>query len=238
MVEGLHHWQLERDRELDTSQAQTAGQGGREQHTARPGETADRAAGRQIYGRRCAAAADQPTMMRGRTLCLLLLGLGSAAAAAEAEEQRLMLGGARPAPPGPPSCNEVSLAIGAHMVLQRAPERAVIYGTVCGKLKGATKVSVSVDGGAAVSVAIAAGASSWKVALEPVEGSLKPHTVRVTGGTLDTTLTDILFGDVVLCSGRECAPAACSLLRLSVCSAPHPPLRLTQRRRRSVRHNL
>ena len=45
-----------------------------------------------------------------------------------------LAGSALPAlrPTPKPTCHEVSSSFGDHMVLQRAPERAVVYGTVCG----------------------------------------------------------------------------------------------------------
>ena len=112
-----------------------------------------------------------------------------------------------------PGCHEVSTSFGDHMVLQRAPERSVIYGSVCGGLAGASSVSVSIDGGAETTVAIAKGAESWQVQLPAQPGGLTPHTVTVKAGSgsFSTTLSDVLFGDAILCSGQ------------SVSSAPTPP---------------
>ena len=106
----------------------------------------------------------------------------------------------RPAPT--PNCNEISTSLGSHMVLQRAPESAVVYGSVCGKLAGATEVSVSIDDGPPTSAVITSGSTSWTVSLPPQPGGLTPHTVSVWGGSLNVTLVDVLFGDVILCSGQ------------------------------------
>jgi sialate O-acetylesterase len=106
-------------------------------------------------------------------------------------------------PPPSPSCHEVSTSIGSHMVLQRAPQSAVIYGSVCGKLAGATQVSVSVDGGPPTSAPVSSGSKSWSVSLPPQPGGLKPHQITIRGGSLSLTLTDLLFGDVILCSGQS-----------------------------------
>lgn len=107
------------------------------------------------------------------------------------------------------------------MVLQRAPERAVVYGQVCGGLAGAAAVSVSIDGGPPTTTALAAGARSWQVALPPQPGGLEPHTVTIKGIELletkggperslnkprvaySMTLRDVLFGDSILCSGQS-----------------------------------
>lgn len=106
----------------------------------------------------------------------------------------------------PPPCFPLSNAFGNSMVLQR-DQRAVIYGSVCGSAASATLISVSIDGGAAVTTTIAVGATSWSVTMPPHPASHAAHTVQVTssGGTsaLSMTLTDVLFGDVILCSGQS-----------------------------------
>jgi sialate O-acetylesterase len=90
------------------------------------------------------------------------------------------------------------------MVLQRAPESARVFGSVCGGLANATSVSVDVDGGAPTTVPIVAGATSWAVSLPPQPASLAPHTLRVRGGeSFVQTIDDVLFGDVILCSGQS-----------------------------------
>ena len=102
-----------------------------------------------------------------------------------------------------PTCNELSTSIGSHMVLQRAPEKAVIYGSVCGDLAGAKTVSASIDGGAPTTVSIASGDTTWQIALPPQEGGLVPHTIKVSGGQFAASLVDVMFGEAVLCSGQS-----------------------------------
>ena len=75
---------------------------------------------------------------------LLLLG---ALGAAEPHLTNNQLHGAASAAVAP-TCNELSTSLGSHMVLQRAPEHAVVFGSVCGKLAGAKSVSVVIDGAA------------------------------------------------------------------------------------------
>jgi sialate O-acetylesterase len=99
------------------------------------------------------------------------------------------------------TCNELSTSIGSHMVLQRAPEQAVIYGSVCGKLTGAKSISVSIDGGTPTTSPITS--QSWQVKLPPQTGGLTPHTLKIAGGSLNVTLDDVLFGDMILCSGQS-----------------------------------
>ena len=95
------------------------------------------------------------------------------------------------------------------MVLQRAPERAIVWGysdtfntpitlTLDNKAYHTISSSLSTD---------VANASIWSVILDPqpAEG---PFQVKVTqtlpNGTLETlTLNDVLFGDVWICSGQS-----------------------------------
>lgn len=107
------------------------------------------------------------------------------------------------APSAAAGCMELSNAFGSHMVLQRGPEAAVVYGSVCGKLAGAKSVSVTLDGGAPTTATIAPGATAWSVKLPPTPASHTPHTLKVHGGSFEATLSDVLFGDSVLCSGQS-----------------------------------
>ena len=137
---------------------------------------------------------------------LLLLGALHSAAASPAQPLGAAssdLGDAWPAPPPHAApCSEVSSSIGSDMVLQRAPEQAVIFGHACGKLATAKTVSVSLDGGKPLSAPLRPEAP-WQVTLPPTPASHTPHTLRVSGGGFDVTYTNILFGDVILCSGQS-----------------------------------
>ena len=94
-----------------------------------------------------------------------------------------------------PGCHELSTSFGDHMVLQRAPEQAVLYGSVCGGLAGASSVTVSVDGGPATTTTLAKGVRSWQVQLPAQAGGLTPHTITVKGGggpsEFKATLVDV-----------------------------------------------
>jgi len=96
------------------------------------------------------------------------------------------------------SLNFVSNALGSNMVLQRAPQRAVIWGwskTVGSNVQVtfANKVypTTSTTGGA------------WNVFLDatPAGG---PYTINVTSSTGESALlSNVLFGDVWICSGQS-----------------------------------
>jgi sialate O-acetylesterase len=95
------------------------------------------------------------------------------------------------------------------MVLQRAPQRAIVWGygdtfntpitlTMNNKVYHTTSSSSSVD---------SVGASTWTVTLD-AQTQEGPFQVQVTqplaNGSLETiTLNDVLFGDVWICSGQS-----------------------------------
>jgi sialate O-acetylesterase len=96
-----------------------------------------------------------------------------------------------------------------HMVLQRAPQRAIVWGyadtfntpirlTMNNKIYDTRSSSLSAD---------ASNGSIWAVSLDP-QAEEGPFQVKVTqplpNGTLETiTLDDVLFGDVWVCSGQS-----------------------------------
>jgi hypothetical protein len=89
---------------------------------------------------------------------------------------------------------------GDHMVLQRAPAAAMVFGFGA---PGDT-VTASVDG-LATPPAIVGPDGIWRAALPPMPAG-GPHTIGVacaSGGS--AKLQDVLFGDVYFCSGA-CAP--------------------------------
>uniref|UniRef100_A0AAV2IZY9 Sialate O-acetylesterase domain-containing protein n=1 Tax=Knipowitschia caucasica TaxID=637954 RepID=A0AAV2IZY9_KNICA len=92
---------------------------------------------------------------------------------------------------------------GDHMVLQRAPQRAVLWG--CGPL--GTQVTVSVQGPTTqeILVSVSNETRMWRVILGPVEsGGPYNITAALTNHTNSfVTLRDVLFGDVWLCSGQS-----------------------------------
>jgi sialate O-acetylesterase len=94
------------------------------------------------------------------------------------------------------------------MVLQRAPQRAVVWGF--GDASKLTTLRMNNKIYTTISRAESAndlGESIWSVALDPVsdEGPFDIHVSQpVANGTLVTiTLHDVLFGDVWVCSGQS-----------------------------------
>jgi sialate O-acetylesterase len=95
------------------------------------------------------------------------------------------------------------------MVLQRAPQRSVVWGYVD---TSNTLITLTMDNKEYLTISRASSedpeaAAIWSVTLDaqPQEG---PFQVKVTrplaNGTLETiTLNDVLFGDVWLCSGQS-----------------------------------
>ena len=92
--------------------------------------------------------------------------------------------------------------ITSHMVLQREPQRASIHGTADA---GAT-ISLYVDQ-ALVQQTTSNSRSKFVFDLEP-QSSGGPHRLVLSNdGTGETiTLEDIMFGDVILCSGQSNVP--------------------------------
>ena len=95
-----------------------------------------------------------------------------------------------------------------HMVLQRAPQRAIVWGfgdvgkPIILRLNNQIYTTVtdlkSTDG---------QNASIWSVTLEPVfdEGPFDIHVSQplINGTLINITLHDVLFGDVWICSGQS-----------------------------------
>ncbi|KAM9318412.1 sialate O-acetylesterase [Pholidichthys leucotaenia] len=87
---------------------------------------------------------------------------------------------------------------GDHMVLQKAPERAVLWGS---GPEGA-QVTVALSGPSKQKTLVSVTNGIWRVILNPVEVG-GPY--NVTASTQDDTanLTDVLFGDIWLCGGQS-----------------------------------
>jgi sialate O-acetylesterase len=95
-----------------------------------------------------------------------------------------------------------------HMVLQRAPQKAVVWGygdaSKLTTLRMGTKIYTTIS---SREPANDLGESIWSVTLDPVsdEGPFDIHISQpLANGTLVTiTLHDVLFGDVWICSGQS-----------------------------------
>lgn len=92
---------------------------------------------------------------------------------------------------------------GNHMVLQKSPEKAVLWG--CGPQ--GTEVTLNVLGPTKQKSKPAKVSNEtwmWQVTLDPVEaGGPYNVTATLTNSTKTVTLKDVLFGDVWLCSGQS-----------------------------------
>ena len=94
--------------------------------------------------------------------------------------------------------NFLSAVFGDHMVLQRAPQQAMLYGFTT---PGAT-VKTLFDGQALTSTSDVNG--TWRQLLPATDASEKAYTIKVASSTGEgASLTDVLFGDVYLCGGQS-----------------------------------
>ena len=107
------------------------------------------------------------------------------------------------APPAPPPMQRFTFAhvYTDSMVLQRAPHSASIWGwstpgakvTVSIEKKGAAQVSQS---------AVANTKGQWRVSLPPQPASSEPVKSQANDSTETIEVSDVLFGDVFVCSGQ------------------------------------
>ena len=120
----------------------------------------------------------------------------------------------RPSPAVTTGSVNFSWTLGSHMVLQRAPNRAAVYGFVGlnatksgGYSHSKVKVVLRDENGVTTSVpaTIDAHEGKWKALLPPRPAG-GTYTVTVTcidGCTGSATIDDVTFGDVWYCSGQS-----------------------------------
>ena len=105
----------------------------------------------------------------------------------------------RARPPPPERRGFVSYTLGDHMVLQRAPQQAVIWGHT---KPGATVTTKFDSVGTYTATAGADGV--WRQKLPATVASKRTYTIAVSGSAGEAqTLSDVLFGDVYLCGGQS-----------------------------------
>ena len=98
-----------------------------------------------------------------------------------------------------PKSLEIPSAIGDNMVLQ---QNSTV--NIWGYAKPKSKVSVACDWVAGKPVAVKANAEGlWIVPVAVPAASFDPHTITIKAGKEVRTLTNILFGEVWLCSGQS-----------------------------------
>lgn len=94
--------------------------------------------------------------------------------------------------------------ISSNMVLQRAPQSAVLWGTADSMLDGLF-ITVSLDGIVVLNTSVSL-LGTWLVHLPPqaaTSSSQASHTITISGQQNFIKLTNILFGDVWLCGGQS-----------------------------------
>ncbi len=88
------------------------------------------------------------------------------------------------------------------MVLQQAPHAASVWGWA----EPGAKVTVTIDSEGDV-VAEASTETradgAWRVSLPAQPASTKPVSITAKDGSSTVTLSDVLFGDVYVCSGQS-----------------------------------
>ncbi|NXK00570.1 SIAE acetylesterase, partial [Corythaixoides concolor] len=92
---------------------------------------------------------------------------------------------------------------GDHMVLQKAPAGAVVWGY--GEPGAAVTVALSGDGGGIVgkkTAPVKGPSGTWTTVLDPMDQG-GPYALTARQGPENVTLRDIYFGDVWLCSGQS-----------------------------------
>ncbi|NXU19540.1 SIAE acetylesterase, partial [Pardalotus punctatus] len=92
---------------------------------------------------------------------------------------------------------------GDHMVLQKKPSGAVVWGH--GELGAVVTVTLSGAGGLIImkkKAQVKGPSGTWTTVLDPMDGG-GPYALTAEQGLENVTLRDIYFGDVWLCSGQS-----------------------------------
>ena len=107
-------------------------------------------------------------------------------------------------PSGDPCLHLVSTVFGSHMVLQREPHQALVWGNTT----AGARVTTLFNGLTLHAVADVNG--TWRQRLPPMPASKRAFTLNVstTASSETKNLEDVLFGDVFLCTGQVCETAA------------------------------
>jgi hypothetical protein len=103
----------------------------------------------------------------------------------------------------------VSATLGSHMVLQRAPKQAIVWGfTAPGSTVTTTMNSSACKDAKCTSTfeAIAGKDGTWRQTLPATAASKTPYTFTFASSNSTAeraTLTDVVFGDVYMCGGQS-----------------------------------
>lgn len=93
-----------------------------------------------------------------------------------------------------------------HMVLQQAPAKSAVYGSISAPSNTAVSVSITVKGDASYTVDGKVDGSDWVAYLKPTKaGGNYSVTVDCKGcdGNASATISDVTFGEVWYCSGQS-----------------------------------
>eukprot|EP01102_Stenamoeba_stenopodia_P007032 TRINITY_DN1964_c0_g1_i2.p1 TRINITY_DN1964_c0_g1~~TRINITY_DN1964_c0_g1_i2.p1 ORF type:complete len:561 (+),score=125.97 TRINITY_DN1964_c0_g1_i2:142-1683(+) len=94
----------------------------------------------------------------------------------------------------------VSSTLGSNMVLQQAPQSAVLWGWTSAP---SSKVVVSFNGNNYTATSDDTD-GLWTVSLPPTSASFQAYTIELASSAGDqATLTNVLFGDVYICGGQS-----------------------------------
>ena len=88
--------------------------------------------------------------------------------------------------------------VGSHMVLQRAPKHARIWGFAAPY----ATVSIALNGDDPCATSVVGGTGRWEVMLPPRNASVD-HVIEISDGATTITLEDVAFGDVFACAGQS-----------------------------------
>ena len=121
-----------------------------------------------------------------------------------------------------PCSLKIPAIFGDNMVLQQG-----IQAPVWGTANSGERVSVHFAG--QEKTAVADGGGNWMVRLDPVMASLKPDVLAVVGQTGQLVFTNVLVGEVWLCSGQSNMECGFAYLKISdeVKDVSNPQIRLT-----------
>jgi hypothetical protein len=110
---------------------------------------------------------------------------------------------------------KLSATLQDHMVLQREPAAAVVWGFAP---EGTTVDTVFAGH---TITATADNTSVWRAKLPPTPATKTPQTITFTASTGENaTLSDVLFGDVYVCGGAFPVPRACVRACVPACLPP------------------
>jgi hypothetical protein len=106
-------------------------------------------------------------------------------------------------PPAPPSFR-FAKAVSDGMVLQSAPNEAMVWGFCSENTSSVTVTFQNRSIAATVGPDQAQGTmTTWRALLPPISAGFTEHSLSVTDGNSTLTLQGILFGDVWICSGQS-----------------------------------